>query len=205
MQRHASCGRERSKEVAQVLARERAERLAREAEVDHSARPTGQVDHGARERLIQRRVGRAEADDAAPLAERLIKRLAEGKRAVLDRVVIVDLEVARHFRVRSKRACLASAPSMWSRKPMPVCDLCAAGAIERELDLDRRLRVLRLTAGGARSAHPVNRPAEHRRPLRLRARSGRAGDHDVSAAARLDLGNHARQVGARHRGLEREA
>ena len=89
-----------------------AQRLALEAEVDDRARPAGEVDHGARERLVERRVGRAEAGDAAPLAERLVERLAERQRAVLDGVVVVDLEVALAMQLRSKRACLASAVSM---------------------------------------------------------------------------------------------
>ena len=36
----------------------------------------------------------AETGDAAPVAQRLVERLAERQRAVLGRVVVVDLEVA---------------------------------------------------------------------------------------------------------------
>ena len=39
-------------------------------------------------------MGRAEAAHAAPLAERRVERLAEGQRAVLGRVVVVDPQVA---------------------------------------------------------------------------------------------------------------
>ena len=65
--------------------------------------------------------------------------LAQGQRTVLGGVVVVHVQIALvvvmtphrwakcsrrtlHVRVTSKRACLASAVSMWSRKPMPASD-----------------------------------------------------------------------------------
>ena len=56
--------------------------------------PAREVDHRARERLVERHVGVAEADDALLVAERLLQRLAERDPDVLDRVVGVDVQVA---------------------------------------------------------------------------------------------------------------
>ena len=152
-----------------VLARERAERLAREAELDHRARPSGQVHHGARERLVQRRVGRAEARDAAPFAERLIERLAEREAAVLDRVVIVDLEVAPAFQGQIEAGVPGQRAEHVVEEADAGCDLRPAGAVEAQLDLDRRLQGLAAHRRPAR-AHPGLPP----RHGTLRARSGRA-------------------------------
>ena len=88
--------------------------------VDMRRGPAGEVDDDPRQRLVERRVGMGEALDAAPFAQRLVERLAERQRGVLDGVVVVDLEIALQLRSRSKRPCLASAVSMWSRKPRPV-------------------------------------------------------------------------------------
>ena len=56
--------------------------------------PAGEVDHDPGQRLVERRVGVAEAADAAALAQRLVDRRAQGQRAVLGGVVVVDVEVA---------------------------------------------------------------------------------------------------------------
>ena len=155
--------------MGEVLAGERAERLAREAELDDRARPAGQVDHGARERLVERRVGRAEARDAAPLAERLIERLAEREGAVLDGVVIVDLEVALACQGQVEAGVPGQRAEHVVEEADAGRDLGPAGAVEAQLDLDRGLQGLAADRRPAR-AHP-GLPARHGT---LRARSGRA-------------------------------
>lgn len=64
------------------------------------------VNDGAGEGLVEGRVGVAVALDAAALAESLLERLAEGDAAVLDRVVVVDLEVALALQVELEAAVL---------------------------------------------------------------------------------------------------
>src|SRR3954468_4868301 len=61
----------------------------------HEIRTTGQVDSGLHQRLVQRNRRVAEAADAGLVAERLAQRLANRECCVLDRVMRVDLEVAR--------------------------------------------------------------------------------------------------------------
>ena len=56
--------------------------------------PPADVDHRGRERFVHRHRRVAEAADPGPVAERLRERRAEHERDVLDRVVLVDIEVA---------------------------------------------------------------------------------------------------------------
>ena len=152
-----------------VLAGEAAERLARQAELDDRAGPAGQVHDRPRQRLVQRRIGRAEARDAAPFPERLIERLAEHEAAVLDRMVIVDLEVAPAFEDQVEAGVPGERAEHVIEEADAGCDLGLAGAVEGQLDLDRRLQGLAAHRRPAR-AHPTI-PARHGR---VRARSGRA-------------------------------
>ena len=57
-------------------------------------RPPAEVDRRARERVVHRHDGVAVAGDPAAVAERVVERLAERERRVLDRVVVAGLEVA---------------------------------------------------------------------------------------------------------------
>ena len=147
-----------------VLAGELAQHLAHQAEVDDRARPAGQIDHGARQRLVERGMGRAEAGDAATLAERPVERLAERQRAVLDRVVVVDLEVALAGGAdRSGHAWQGGQHVV--EKADAGLDLGAAGAVEVERHRDGGLAGLAADLGAPRAgAHPTV----------LMARSGRA-------------------------------
>ena len=56
--------------------------------------PAGEIDHHARQRLVERHVGVAVAADALLVADRLGDRLAERDADVFDRVVAVDVQVA---------------------------------------------------------------------------------------------------------------
>ena len=82
--------------------------------VVHEVRPAGQVDGRLHQALVERHERVAEAAQPALVAERLAQRLAEREAGVLDRVVGVDLEVARVTTVRSKPPCLPSWATMWS-------------------------------------------------------------------------------------------
>ena len=57
-------------------------------------RPPREVDDRLHQRLVERHRRLAEAADAGLVAERLAQRLAEHEPDVLDRVVVVDLEIA---------------------------------------------------------------------------------------------------------------
>lgn len=142
--------------VGDHLAAELAEVLALEAQVDDGVRAVGEIDDGAGEGLVERGVGIAEAGDAGEGTESLGKGGADGDAAVLGSVVVVnwmgrEKESAKQvfgwysichdalwrsplqFSAMLQPACLASAWSMWSRKPMPVlmeitCDLLVCEA-----------------------------------------------------------------------------
>ncbi|KAH6611547.1 hypothetical protein Trco_001567 [Trichoderma cornu-damae] len=145
--------------VGDHLCAELAEELAPEAQVDDGVGPVGEVDDGSREGLVQGRIGIAEAGDAGRGAQGPGKGGADGDAAVLGGVVVVNYRIREvsHVRVGAisinrgalgqdalcrspwqlsamlQPACLASACSMWSRKPMPVltemtCDLLASEA-----------------------------------------------------------------------------
>ena len=78
--------------------RERAEEVRGHAglglDLQLRVRPAAEVDRGARERVVHRHDRVAVARDPAAVAERLVERLAERERGVLDRVVVAGLEVA---------------------------------------------------------------------------------------------------------------
>ena len=75
------------------LGRQRSDALAAERQVDDGVRPPREV-QGSRERLVHRHRCVAEPPDAGPVAERLGEGRAQHERDVLDRVVLVHVEVA---------------------------------------------------------------------------------------------------------------
>ncbi len=94
VQRDAGILRQRMEELAHQLGVEGADLRRREGDVPHQIRPSRHVDRGARQRLVHGEVDRGITHDAAPLAERLRQRLADRDAGVLDRVVVVDMQVA---------------------------------------------------------------------------------------------------------------
>ena len=84
---------QRPEEVRHQLGRQPADGLATEASIEDRIRPAGQVDRDLRQCLVHRQ-HEAIAPDAALVAECRTQRLTECECAVLDRVVLVDAEVA---------------------------------------------------------------------------------------------------------------
>ena len=136
--------------------------LERHAEVQ--AGPAGEVDHAARERLVQRHVGVAEAHDAracrrAPRSSACAERDADVLHACGARP-----RAGRPCSARRGRsgACVARAVSMWSRKPMPVAISRAALAVQVEGERGCRSRascaprapVARARRGALRTSDP---------------------------------------------------
>lgn len=76
--------------VRQHLAAQLADALAPQAELDDAEGPVRQVDDGARQRLVQRRVRAAEARQPARAVQRRLERLAQRDERVFCRVVVVD-------------------------------------------------------------------------------------------------------------------
>ncbi len=122
----------------------------------HEVGATADVDDGLRERLVERDEGVAVARDARLVAERLADRLAEHDRDVLDGVVRVDVGVARRAHGEVGERVLGERRQQVVEERHGGVDVTATGAVEVELELDRRLArraAQRRRAGGSGAAH----------------------------------------------------
>lgn len=90
VQRDACALRKALQAVRDHLAAEVANLFALEAELDDAVGPIGDVDDGARQGLVEGRIGRAEAGDAGGAAEGLVEGVAERNADVLGSMVVVD-------------------------------------------------------------------------------------------------------------------
>jgi len=106
MQRHARLRREAVEDVGDHLAAQLADLLARQLQRRVAVRPRRQIDHRARQRLVQRRMARPEAPHAADRAERLLEGGAQRQRTVLGRVVVVNPQVALALQLQRQAAVL---------------------------------------------------------------------------------------------------
>ena len=104
VQRHLGVVGEALEELVHQVDVELADQRARELDVVFQAGPPGEVDHRARQRLVQRHVGVAVAADARLVADRLVERLPKGDADVLHRVVGVDVQVAFRLDVEVEHA-----------------------------------------------------------------------------------------------------
>ena len=105
VQRHQRVIDEALEELVREVDVELADPRARERDVELEPGPAREIDHDARQRLVERHVGVAVAAHAFLVADRLRERLAERDADVLDRVVRVDVQVAlRASTSRSKHA-----------------------------------------------------------------------------------------------------
>ena len=190
---------ERAQHVPHVLAGQRADRLAPQAE-SHPAqgRPERSTTARAR-RLVQRRVGRAEARDPAPLPQRLVQGLAQGQRAVLGGVVVVHLQVAAAASApgRSPRGAPARrAGDRGSRSRCSTrCDPAPSRRSVRSISVSvrRALHVCSAFVHGS-SSSTARAGLEHRAaPARVRARA-RLGA--ASPGATTPSGQHRRAARA---------
>ena len=120
--------------MADVFTGQAAEGLARKTELDIGVGPPRQVDDGARQGFIQGRVGRTEAGDSRPLAERLIDRRAEGQGAILGGVMIVDMEVALAAQGEVEAGVLGQGGQQVVEETDAGGDLGDAGAVEVKLE-----------------------------------------------------------------------
>src|SRR5690606_1245160 len=128
-------------EMRHELRRQLADALARERPFEHEVRPAAEVDRDLGGRLVHRQQ-EAVASDAALIAERALERLAERERDVLDRMVLVDVEVAAAFDLEREPAVLADLLEH-------VIEEADAGPRDRlrlavEIDLDADVRFARL-------------------------------------------------------------
>jgi len=72
----------------------------------------GEIDDRARQRLVEREVEAARARDPLAIAQRLVDGAPQGDTGVLDRVVLVDVQVPWQRICASSAPCFASVSSM---------------------------------------------------------------------------------------------
>ena len=162
-------------ELVRQLGVEAADHAGLERHVHGQARPAGEIDHHARQRLVERHVGVAVARQAALVADRLADRHAEGDADVLDGVVAVDVQVALGLDVevdqcrggRSARACGRRSRCRWRACALPLPSRSTLTRICVSLVL--RWMLARRGADGAVAAVGNGQGRGHRRLARRAA------------------------------------
>src|SRR5215468_1230559 len=131
--------RERTPEMLGQLDRKCPDSVARVPDFINEVRAARQIDHGAGQRLVHRRVSRAVALYAFFVAESFGERLAQTDRRVLDRMVVINLQIAlaRDFEVEKPVAREQFEHVVEERNAGR--DRAFALAVEVELETDVRL------------------------------------------------------------------
>ena len=120
-----------------------------------AVRTRRQVDDRARQGLVEGREARAEALDAANLAERLFERLAQRNRTVLGRVVVINVQVAAALQLQGQAAVLG-------QRLQHVVEEAEA---RRHLDLLRRVDRMRVQRDRHLDLRLVRSPLQRRHAL----------------------------------------
>ena len=94
MQRHPGRVDQSLEELLEQIDIEGPDLGAGERDAIDQSRSPRQIDHHARECLVQRHIGMTIAADALLVAERTRERLTERDAQILDRVMIIDVPVA---------------------------------------------------------------------------------------------------------------
>ena len=102
-------------------------------------RPAAQVERDDGQRLVHRHDEVAGAVDAAAIAQRLRHRFAERDAEVLDRVMLIDVEIAGGLDVEVEGAVPREQLQHVIEKPDAGRDGIAAASLDRQLQLDLRL------------------------------------------------------------------
>ncbi len=119
---------------------EAADHGAGEGHVHLQAGATGEVDHHARQRFVQRHVGVAVADDALLVADGLGEGLAEGDTDVLDGVVVVDMQITLALDVQVDQPMAGDLVEHVLEEGHADVEARLASAIQVDRDLDLGLQ-----------------------------------------------------------------
>ena len=202
VERDARRPRERFERVLDELERQAAGPFAAERQVDDGIRTAADVDDRVGERLVHRDRALPEPGDPGSIAERLGERRAEDEGDVLDRVVLVDLEVAVGADGQIEQAVVGERAEQVVVEPDARIDRPMALAVEPERDRDVGLgrgpgdrhatALARTDLDGAEwRGHPVASVAE------------RGGDRDEPVVLVRVAHGQAQVVGERMAGTER--
>ena len=155
--------RERAEEVRSHRARELAHPALGEFPVEFEQRATRDVDHHPGDRLVERHSPVGEPVDPRPVAERLVEGRPERDRDVLDRVVVVDVEVAVTRDVEVEQAVFRERVQHVVEEADPGVRGRLALAVDRERHLDRGFG--RLALDGRTPGHASPRRSGHKAVL----------------------------------------
>src|SRR5579884_2574084 len=111
--------------------------------------PPADIHHGLAQRFVERHYGTAEAADSRAIAERLAERASQHDPDVLDRVMLVDMQVAARVEFEIEEAMTREALEHVIEEGHPGRDLGSALAVERKFDCDLGLTRAALDPGAA--------------------------------------------------------
>ena len=180
VQRDPGLHREALQRVREQRERETADAFPREGEVDLGVRAPDEVDRGCRPRLVHRHGRRAVARDAGAAVERLAERVAEPGEDVLDRVMLVHVEVAAGEELEVEAAVEAELREQVVEEADPGVGPDAPAAVEGEADAEGGLGGRLHDEGGA-GGRGLGRRAEGREDAVV---LGRLADRDPQAVPR---------------------
>src|ERR1700733_4567015 len=152
MQRRAEALCQGAKEVRHQLAGQLADLFAAEVTLEHEVGAAGQVDRDLRLALIHRQQKTVAADPGL-VAERLAQRLADGQRAILDRVMLIDVQIPAAAQLQLKAAVPGELLEHVIEESDAGLDVTAGRTVELELQLD---------VGFARLTAQLRAPCEQR-------------------------------------------
>ena len=135
---------QRPEEVLEQLRGHGAQLAGLERDAVMKIGPAREVDHAARERLVQRHVGVSEARDARLVAQRLQERLADHDADVLDGVVGIHVQVALRAHVEVEAAVGGEGGEHVVQEADAGLDRAAALSVEVESHAHLRLTRLAL-------------------------------------------------------------
>ena len=138
VQRQAHSVRKRAEEVFHHLGAEIAHALVGEVSFIFQVRTSGDIHRAARQALVHRQ-NKAEAVDAALVAERQLQGFAQRQAGIFHGVVIVDIQVALNRDLHTEAAVRGDLIQHVVKETDAGVDLAAAFAVEPDLHVDLRL------------------------------------------------------------------
>src|SRR5260370_3052018 len=139
MQVHAAFVAERLHKIAHQRGVNLADALLIYPDVVREVDASADIDHRAAERLIERDRGVPETPDTRTIPQRLAKRPAHHDPDVLDRVMLIDMEVAARLDHQIEEAMAREALEHMVEKRHAGMNFAAPRTVQRERHRDPRL------------------------------------------------------------------
>jgi hypothetical protein len=130
--------------------------LGRKVDSKHERHATAEVHGGRHERFFHRQRDAAVTDDPLLVSQRLGQRLAETDAGVLDRVVMIDVNVADRFDGQIEQRMLGQQSQHVIEEADTGVDVRLAAAVEIERQINGRLGRLPMNGGAARHGDAVS-------------------------------------------------